>query len=300
MTTLPFATCDVFTDAPYGGNPLAIVEGADDLTTAQMQLIAREFNLSETIFVQTPDDPANAARVRIFFPTAEIPFAGHPTIGCAIHLARARQAGDDWTDLITLEEVAGLVPVTVTCKSGKITAQFTAPVLPTPHPGPIDPDLIADALGLERAQIGFDSHAPAMWAGGPDFLYVPVASLDALARAQPTQPAWGRLTAESNESVYAYTRGKDCDFRARMFAPGHGIAEDPATGSASAILAAQLHASAQIGDGTTRFSLHQGVEMGRPSQIGLSVDCEDGEVTAIRVAGTAVPIMSGRITPPEA
>ncbi|MGR3708527.1 MAG: PhzF family phenazine biosynthesis protein [Alterinioella nitratireducens] len=166
MTALPFATCDVFTDAPYGGNPLAIVEGADDLTTAQMQLIAREFNLSETIFVQTPDDPANAARVRIFFPTAEIPFAGHPTIGCAIHLARARQAGNDWTDLITLEEVAGLVPVTVTCKSGKITAQFTAPVLPTPHPGPVDPDLIADALGLERAQIGFDSHAPAMWAGG--------------------------------------------------------------------------------------------------------------------------------------
>lgn len=298
MTALPFITCDVFTETPYGGNPLAIVEGADDLATAQMQLIAREFNLSETIFVQPPEDPANTARVRIFFPTAEIPFAGHPTIGCAIHLARARNEGSDWTDLIALEEVAGRVPVTVTSSAGRITAQFTAPVLPTPHPGPVDPDLIPAALGLEASEIGFDSHAPAMWAGGPDFLYVPVTSLDALARARPTHPAWSRLASECNESVYVYTRGETCDFRARMFAPGHGIAEDPATGSASAIFAAQLHASAQIGDGTTRLGLEQGVEMGRPSQIGLSVDCADGAITAIRIVGTAVPIMSGQITPP--
>jgi len=218
MTALPFATCDVFTDRAYAGNPLAIVEEADGLSTAQMQTMAREFNLSETIFVQTPDDPAHTAKVRIFFPTAEIPFAGHPTIGCAIHLAKKRNGPGDFSDLITLEEVAGLVPVTVTRAGEQIRAEFTAPKLPAPHPGPADPGLIAAALGLDAGEIGFDAHAPAMWAAGPDFLFVPVASLDALARARPTGAEFQQLARQSNESVYVYARGQDCDFRARMFA----------------------------------------------------------------------------------
>jgi len=300
MTALPFATTDVFTERPYAGNPLAIVEHADALSTARMQSMAREFNLSETIFVQTPDDPAHTAKVRIFFPTAEIPFAGHPTIGCAIHLACKRNGPGDFSDLITLEEVAGLVPVTVTRVSDRVRAEFTAPRLPAPHPGPADPGLIAAALGLYRTEIGFDAHAPAMWAAGPDFLFVPVASLDALARARPTGPDFARLARQSNESVYVYARGEDCDFRARMFAPDHGMPEDPATGSASAIFAAQLLAAGEISDGTNRFTLHQGVEMGRPSQIGLSIDCAAGALMVIRIAGAAVPVMAGHITPPGA
>ena len=124
---LNFHIYDVFTTTPFTGNPLAVVEGADDLTTAQMQTIARQFNLSETIFIQTPDDPAHTAKVRIFFPTNEIPFAGHPTIGCAIHLAQGTATQ------ITLEEVAGLVPVTLS--QGEATlAEFTAPKLPRPLP----------------------------------------------------------------------------------------------------------------------------------------------------------------------
>ncbi|WP_336512100.1 PhzF family phenazine biosynthesis isomerase [Pseudaestuariivita rosea] len=127
---LEFVTYDVFTDTRFAGNPLAIVLGADDLTCAQMQTIAREFNLSETIFVQTPTDPSHRAQVRIFFPTAEIPFAGHPTIGCAIYLATLDHPTGDFDVPLVLEEQAGLVPVQVTRKAGQVRAEFLAPVLP--------------------------------------------------------------------------------------------------------------------------------------------------------------------------
>lgn len=299
MTALPFATCDVFTDTPYAGNPLAIVEGADALTTEQMQAIAREFNLSETIFVQAPDDPGHSARVRIFFPTAEIPFAGHPTIGCAIHLARRRNAGPDWDDRITLEEVAGLVPVTVTCREGRIRAEFTAPQLPTPMGGDTSAELIGPALGLSAGQVGYGHHVPRVWKAGPDFLFVPLAGPHALAAAKPTGAAWTELSRNTNESVFLYTPAGDGSFRTRMFAPDHGVPEDPATGSASAIFAAQLLAGGDLApEGTTTFRLIQGVEMGRPSDIGLSVDCTGGKITAIRIAGGAVPIMSGQVLVP--
>lgn len=301
MTALPFATCDVFTDTPYTGNPLAIVEGADALTTEQMQSIAREFNLSETIFVQTPDDPEHTAKVRIFFPTAEIPFAGHPTIGCAIHLAKQRNAGADWDDLITLEEVAGLVPVTVVCRGGQIRAEFTAPQLPVPLGGDTSPALIGKALGLSAGQIGYGTHVPRVWKAGPDFLFVPLAGPHALAAAKPSGAAWAELSRNTNESVFLYTPAGDQTFRTRMFAPDHGVPEDPATGSASAIFAAQLLAGGDLDpEGTTTFTLVQGVEMGRPSDIGLSVDCAGGKITAIRISGSAVPVMSGQITPPAA
>jgi trans-2,3-dihydro-3-hydroxyanthranilate isomerase len=300
MTSLPFATCDVFTEQPYAGNPLAIVEEAGDLSLAQMQTIAREFNLSETIFVQPPEDPAHTARVRIFFPTAEIPFAGHPTIGCAIHLARARNAGDDWDDEITLEEQAGLVPVTVWCRAGVITAEFTAPQIPVPMGGDTSPGLIGPALGLSAGQIGYGDHVPRVWKAGPDFLFVPLAGPHALAAAKPTQPHWAELARNTNESVFLYTPAGDHGFRTRMFAPDHGVPEDPATGSASAIFAAQLLAGGDLEEGENSFTLTQGVEMGRPSQIGLTVVAAEGRIAEIRIAGRAVPIMSGRITPPPA
>jgi trans-2,3-dihydro-3-hydroxyanthranilate isomerase len=299
MNALPFATCDVFTDRPYTGNPLAIVEQADGLTTAQMQTMAREFNLSETIFVQTPDDPEHSAKVRIFFPTAEIPFAGHPTIGCAIHLARHRNAGTDWDDLITLEEVAGLVPVTVSSRDGLIRAEFTAPQLPAPLGGDTSPELIGKALGLSAGQIGYGSHVPRVWKAGPDFLFVPLAGPHALAAAKPTGAAWAELARNTNESVFLYTPAGDHTFRTRMFSPDHGIPEDPATGSASAIFAAQLLAGGDLDpEGSTAFTLNQGVEMGRPSEIGLTVACSGGKISTIRVAGSAVPVMSGHIMPP--
>lgn len=299
---LPFHTLDVFTDRPYAGNPLAVVLQADDLTVAQMQAIAREFNLSETIFVQRPRDPAHTARVRIFFPTAEIPFAGHPTIGCAIHLAVAAEGPDgDFDRLVTLEEEAGLVPVRVQRRGGQVLAELVAPVLPHPGGSDPDPDLLAAALGLDRAAIGFGAHRPGTWQGGPLFLFAPVRDLDALGRARPIEPAWSAVTGAAGvDSIYLYTPGEDCDFRARMFSPTAGIPEDPATGSASAILSAALLQAGVLGQGETRLVLRQGVEMGRPSTILLTAEVSGGRLTRVRIAGSAVPVSEGRLRPPAA
>lgn len=181
---LEFRTLDVFTTQPFTGNPLAVVLGADRLTTPQMQTIAREFNLSETIFVMEPQEKAHRARVRIFFPTAEIPFAGHPTIGCACLLATLDAAPGDFTRDLVLEEEAGLVPVTVWRKAGIMEAEFTAPVVPHGTDGVVAQDRLAAALGLDKDDIGFATHRPGLWQGGPRFLYVPVASLAVLAKAR--------------------------------------------------------------------------------------------------------------------
>jgi trans-2,3-dihydro-3-hydroxyanthranilate isomerase len=202
----------VFTTRPFAGNPLAIVLGADDLTPAQMLVLAREFNLSETIFVQRPASPAHTARVRIFFPTAEIPFAGHPTIGCAIHLAVAVAGPGDFDRQIVLEEEAGLVPVRVWRKGTETRAEFVAPVLPHAVAGATlaAPATLAEALGLAAADIGFGAHRPGLWQGGPRFLYAPIASLEALARARPIQPVWSLvIEAAGVDSIYLYARGAD-------------------------------------------------------------------------------------------
>ena len=297
---LEFRTLDVFTTRAFTGNPLAVVLGADGLTTAQMQTIAREFNLSETIFVMAPRDPAHRARVRIFFPTAEIPFAGHPTIGCAVLLAGMDAGPGDFEAHLVLEEEAGLVPVTVWRKGSVAEAEFTAPVIPHGTEGRVHEGL-ADALGLAAGEIGFGAHRPGIWQGGPRFLYVPVASLDVLARARAMQPHWDAVMAAAGvDSAYLYTPGEECDFRARMFSPTAGIPEDPATGSATAILAAQLLASGALRDGETRLHLRQGVEMGRPSDLHMTVAVAAGAIRAIRIRGAAVALSEGRITIPEA
>jgi len=298
---LEFRTLDVFTTQPFTGNPLAVVLGADGLTTAQMQTIAREFNLSETIFVMAPRDPAHRARVRIFFPTAEIPFAGHPTIGCAILLASMDAGPGDFERHLVLEEEAGLVPVTIWHKDGVMEAEFTAPVVPHGTDGVLDGDRLAPALGLLPEEIGFGAHLPGIWQGGPRFLYVPVASLAVLGRARAMQPHWDAVTAAAGvDSAYLYTPGEDCDFRARMFSPTAGIPEDPATGSATAILAAQLRASNVLAERENSFHLRQGIEMGRASDLFLSVDMAGGAVQAVRIRGAAVPLSQGRIAVPQA
>lgn len=297
---LTFHTLDVFTARPFAGNPLAVVLGADDLSVAQMQTIAREFNLSETIFVQAPQHPSHTARVRIFFPTAEISFAGHPTIGCAILLAEMMQPEGDFVAGLVLEEEAGLVPVTVSRRGMVIEAEFTAPVVPHAAPGGTSLGLIAQALDIPEESIGFSRHRPGIWQGGPAFLYVPVADLDVLARARPMQPYWTDLMDRAwVDSAYVYTAGAGTDYQARMFSPTAGISEDPATGSASAILAAQLRSSRALRLGSQDFTLLQGAEMGRPSQIFLSIDNGPDGIEAVRIRGTAVPISNGRIRVPS-
>ena len=181
---LAFHTLDVFTATAFGGNPLAVVLGADALTIQQMQTITREFNLSETAFVMAPEDKANTAKLRIFFPGGEMPFAGHPTVGCAVLLAEMKyKAGCSFETEIRLEEGAGLVPVKVSRIGDCPRAQFTAPVVPyaveTAMPSQ---DLVAKALSLDVSDIGFEGHAIALLEGGPRFFYVPVKTRGALER----------------------------------------------------------------------------------------------------------------------
>ncbi len=298
---LSFRTYDVFTDTRYSGNPLAIVMGADDLSDAAMQTIAGEFNLSETIFIQTPDDPANTAKVRIFTPVAELPFAGHPTIGSAIMLAEDAAGSGDFDTTITLEERAGLVPVIVHRKGAHVTATLTAPIIPFMVAEPIPEANAAVALGLNDSDIGLPGHCPGVAEGGPRFVFVPVRDLDALARASPKLDALIALENRcGTDSLYAYTTGANgADYQARMFAPHGGIPEDPATGSASACLAAHLDSCGLIEDGTTDLVLHQGIEMQRPSTITLGIDRTD-TLTAVRVGGSAIRVSEGMLEPPHA
>jgi trans-2,3-dihydro-3-hydroxyanthranilate isomerase len=288
---LPFTTYDVFTTRRFGGNPLAIVEEADVLSDQQMQTVAREFNLSETIFVRKPKDPANTASVRIFLPRAEIPFAGHPTVGCAIHLAQKKyKEGCAFETTITLEEVAGLVPVKVSRIGDVPRAQFSAPILPFAVDGPLPSvEDTARALALEPGDIGFGGHGLRLLQAGARFFFVPLNSRAALAKAKVVAQCWPGM-------AYVYTRGGDhpeTSFRARMFAPEEGIPEDPATGAATAIFAAQLLTGEALTDGTHRFRLEQGYEMGRPSDLWLEADVAGAKLTAVRVAGEAVQITSG-------
>ena len=282
---LEYHVYDVFTDRPFAGNPLAVVMGADALSTRQMQTIARQFNLSETIFVMASRDRAHRARVRIFLPLAEIPFAGHPTIGCALHLS----AGDG--DLV-LEEEAGPVPVTI--RDG--LAEFATPVLPQLGDA-VAADLAAAGLGLGADQVGFDTHRPVVAHAGPAFIFVPLRDAQALSDARPAGAAFEALTAKVGK-VYAYAPD-GAGFRARMFAPGSGVPEDPATGSATATLAAPLLAAGVLPEGETRLSLRQGVEMGRPSQLGLRIAVKGGALAQVCVSGRAVPVAQGRIRIPE-
>lgn len=294
---LRYEIWDVFTQAPFSGNPLAIVQDAGDLSDAQMLLLAREFNLSETIFVMPPKDRAHTARVRIFFPTAEIPFAGHPTIGCAICLSGLAAPGEDTELRLVLEEEAGLVPVVVRRQGGRVRAEFTAPIVPHAAPGVVDQALVAAALDV--ATVGAPGHpGAALWQGGPTFLFVPLPDRPTLAAARPIQPHWGALMqAAGVDSAWCYAPAPG-GWRARMFSPTAGIPEDPATGSASALFMAELHARGRLAEGETRVRIEQGVEMGRPSQIEVTAVVAGGALVAVRVAGSAVAIATGQIAVP--
>lgn len=296
MTRLPYATYDVFTDTPFAGNPLAVVFDADGLSDARMQTIAREFNLSETIFVRAAEYAQHAASVRIFTPTKELPFAGHPTIGCAIALAERNRNGDNARDLLlVLEERVGPVRCGVKLAAdGASFAEFTAPKISQQAGADPSLEVAAKALGLSASDIGFDKHVPSLFSAGVPFAMVPVASLDALGRAQLVD-AKSSLTLGATE-VFVYTRAEPNaahSFRARMFAPEIGIVEDPATGGAAAAFAGVLARFEPLGEGWTTLPILQGVEMGRPSLIGLEVNIEKGVLAGARIAGKAVKISEG-------
>ena len=297
-----FYTLDVFTEEPLTGNPLAVVRDCEGLDAARMQAIAREFNLSETVFLLPPVDPINTARLRIFTPTRELPFAGHPTIGAAILIGLTDAPGLIAAQdiLIVLEEEIGPISCTVGRSRGRAArARFTLPRLPEPDGIAGSALAIAQALGLEEDDIGFDDHAPCIYSAGNAFCFVPVASRAALARAKPDPAAWPQAFGHMQRgAAYLYTR--ECErpgshFHARMFAPGLGVSEDPATGSAAAAFAGVLMASENIGDGETLVVIEQGFEMGRPSLITLSLDVVEGRLMEAAIGGHAVLLQEGML-----
>lgn len=290
-----FYTLDVFADRAFAGNPLAVVLDAQGLDDAAMQTIAREFNLSETVFVFEPRNPINTAALRIFTPVRELPFAGHPTVGTACLLAhlRARELLAAQDLRIVLEERIGEVVCVARHRRGQALASyFTLPRLPEPAGDAPPVADLAEGLGLQAGDIGFGAHVPSVWGVGAPHIFVPLASLEALARADPRKKAWG---ADGGASVYLYCPVGPERFRARMFAGGWGIVEDPATGSAAAAFAGVAMSFAPPGEGDHMLMIEQGVEMGRPSLISLGLEVEGGVLRAATVGGSAVIVSEGRL-----
>ena len=297
---LKFHTLDVFTSERYAGNPLAVVMDADALDTAAMLKIAREFNLSETVFVMASQKPAHTARVRIFTPGGEVPFAGHPTIGVAALLAELRspETNGERDALIVLEETIGTVRVGVRQKPGAAAhAEFDAPKLPEPSAGVPPVDLLAAALGLIPSEIGLENHRPCAYSAGLPFVFVPVQTLAAIAKASIHAEHWGAAFGNFH-AAYLYCRETihaTSNFHARMFAPNMGIAEDPATGSAAAAFAAVVVRYDSPRDGMHKKIIEQGFEMGRPSYIELSMSVNQGKLETVRIGGQAIRMSDGTI-----
>ena len=295
MKRVAFETVDVFAERRFGGNPLAVVTDARGLSAAEMQAVAREFNYSESTFVLPPEDSANTARVRIFTPTNEVPFAGHPNVGTAFVLGRlASLFGRATNEVMRFEEDAGIVEVSLVRRAGEVAgARIRAPrTLALGEE--IAPGVIAACASLSAGDVAVERHKPIVASVGLPFAVAELHSLDALGRATPDTAAFReaeRLHHNEHDrfSLFLYVRTGAGRVRARMFAPLSNVPEDPATGSASAALAGLL-ARLQRAEAAFQVTIEQGVEMGRPSVIEASV--ENGRIF---VAGACVPVMHGML-----
>lgn len=292
-----FATLDVFTRSRFAGNPLAVVLEPQGLDTKAMQAIAREFNLSETVFVFPPESPSTRATLRIFTPGLELPFAGHPTVGTAVLLGRIDGGGSH--SFIVAEKV-GPVPCTVNSTgpdSGH--ASFQIPRLPQKVSGGPFAAAMADALGLRPADFGFAGLATETWSAGNAFTFVPVADLDAIGRCRVNVIRFeDTFSGGGPAAAFLFcrqTRDAGHSFHARMFAPSFGILEDPATGSAVAAFAGYLAAYGGYGSGRHVVTIEQGYEMGRPSILELTIEIEGGKLTRASIAGDAIVVAEGTI-----
>jgi trans-2,3-dihydro-3-hydroxyanthranilate isomerase len=271
---------DVFTETRFGGNQLAVFPDADTIPEADLQSIAAEFNFSEVTFVYPPETPGHTTRMRIFTPTMEIPFAGHPTIGTAKALADLGHGPG-----MVLELGIGALP----CDAGPLGARFStrAPLERLARP---DPALVARALGLPAHRIDQSNHAPTLASVGLPFTLTALKTRADLAACQPDIAAFREGAKAHGEGLdfaqFAYVR-EGSTLHARMFAPLDNIPEDPATGSACAALAAFL---CDLEDSPVSLTVHQGEDMGRPSTIHLTANG-----TSVSVAGQAVRVMEGHL-----
>jgi len=296
-----YAILDVFTQTKLGGNPLAVVLGADDLSDGQMQDIASEFNLSETVFVCEPLHPAHSASLRIFTPARELPFAGHPTVGTACYLAQRKFAemSGSQNAMLVLEERAGLVRVAVALKAQKAAyALFDLPKPSQKIDVEMDKSAIAAALGLSPMEIGFENHVPSVYSAGVPFTLVPVKNLTTLNKALPRLQSWEEAFPYEAPEAYLYTRDTqrhEHDFATRMFAPSMGIPEDPATGAAVAAFSGAILHFDGLQEGEHSFKIEQGYEMGRPSLIELVMTLRERKLKSSQIGGHAVLLAEGKL-----
>ncbi|WP_229402749.1 PhzF family phenazine biosynthesis protein [Micromonospora okii] len=285
MSTLAYEIVDVFTDRPFAGNPLAVVFGAEGLATEQMQALALEFNLSETVFVLPPTQFAATYRARIFTPTDELPFAGHPSVGAAVTASRRGMFG---VGQVTQECGAGVLPIEVTATGATLTGG-------SPTLGPeLDLEPLLEMVGLDA-----DDHtgpAPRVAGCGLEFPYLPVRP-DAVARARVNAAAAERYGIE-HVSVFSWNADSQTA-HARVFVPGHGVPEDPATGSAALGLGVWLVASGLLpGDGLSDYVVRQGAEINRPSLLTCTVTAAQGSAVGATVSGHVMPVARGEIAVP--
>lgn len=289
---LNYLLLDVFTREPLKGNPLAVVTMADGLLDGEMQAIAREFNLSETVFIQKPHVERNTASVRIFTPRVELPFAGHPTVGAAVALGLQNKVS-----AVRLEEQVGLITALfekVDKRSGE--ARFALPKLPVQTATLTDTLGLAQALGIEVEDIGCGPYRPGVYSAGVEFHLVPVRNGDVLKRLSPNMQIWSKIFPYARNSVYIFTETpneRDNDLAARMFAPGMGLSEDPGTGAAAAALIGLLSQHAEVGTGQTDFVLRQGHEMGRPCRISIQLRKDNDVLVHGGIGGHAVIVGEG-------
>jgi trans-2,3-dihydro-3-hydroxyanthranilate isomerase len=311
-----FVTADVFTGRPFGGNPLAVFPRAEGIPVETMQAIAREFNFSETTFVLPPERSGSTRRVRIFTPRAELPFAGHPTIGTAHVLVATGVVGSsagasDATDRglgatgsgtidLVFDEGVGPIPVQVTLEEGRPRfAEMTVARMPEPGPAPPEPALLAAMLSLSPDDLLGPPFQPQAFSCGLPFLYVPLRSRQALSRSRLDVALWrGTLREFWAKDVFVMawdTAPGGPVLHARMFAPGSGIEEDPATGSAAAALSGYLAARDASAAATLQWTINQGADMGRPSLLRVLADRSSGRLTRVRVGGSSVIMTEGEL-----
>lgn len=274
----PYVIVDVFTDTPLEGNQLAVFTDAQAIPSERMQAIAREMNLSETVFVLPAQDGADA-RIRIFTPSNELPFAGHPTLGTAMVLGEpeGRQA-------VQLETGAGVIPVEFEWADGRIVSGRMRQPIPTWEPYGRAEELLA-ALGVDASELPVEAYR-----NGPLHAYVALASEPAVAALEPDLGALAKLP-DLGVSCFA---GSGSRWKTRMFAPAHGVAEDPATGSAAGPLALHLVRHGRIAFGQ-EIEIRQGAEIGRPSTLYARVEGQGDRIDRIEVAGSAVVVARGHL-----
>ena len=296
-----FITADVFTSRPFSGNQLAVVPDARGIPEELLLPIAREFNYSETTFVYPSANPAHARRVRIFTPGAEVPFAGHPTIGTAVVLAVIGEiplTGDETR--IVLEEDVGPVPVTIRARGrAAVGAQLSVAKLPEIGPPPPARTTLAELLSLEPSRLLGGPNGPQAVSCGLPFLIVPVKDRSAVAAARVRMDVWeSTLKRYWAPDIMVVARDPELEgshLRARVFVPSFSVPEDPATGACAAALAGYLAARERAPNGSLRWRMEQGFEMGRPSLLDLEADKREGQVVAVRVGGDAVVVSEGSL-----